>query len=270
VLLLGPETPSSHALGDLDQAAQRLATPVAATLAASRLERLDRDVRNLDRLASLGSLTAEIAHEIRNPLVSMKTFLQLLPERWGEPEFSEKFLGLVSEELRRMERLLDVIIKQARPSDEINDLDATPVAETLEPTLAVLRHRAYKRDIRFESSISETLPEIALGGDALRQIVLNLLLNAIEVTLPGGTVTLHARPAGEFVTLAIADEGPGVAPELREKIFEPFYTTGTGRAGGLGLAITSRLVAEAGGEISVDGGLEGGAEFLVHLPVAKA
>jgi signal transduction histidine kinase len=269
VLLLGPEVPLSNTLGELEQAAHLLSTPVAATFAAERLERLDRQVRGLDRLATLGSLTAEIAHEIRNPLVSMKTFLQLLPERWGEAEFSEQFLELVREELRRMERLLDVIVQQARPSNEDSNLEATDIASALEPTIAVLNHRACKRDIRFESSIPEALPEIALGGDSLRQIVLNLLLNAIEVTLPGGTVTLAARAVDKVAEIVITDEGPGVPPELRERIFEPFYTTGSKRAGGLGLAITRRLIAEAGGEIFVDGCKKGGAEFLVRLPTAK-
>jgi signal transduction histidine kinase len=200
----------------------------------------------------------------------MKTFLQLLPERWGEPEFSEKFLGLVSEELRRMERLLDVIIQQARPANESASLEPTDVAKALEPTITVLRNRAYKREIRLEASIPEALPEVALGADALRQVILNLLLNAIEMTLPGGTVTLSVRPAKKAVEIVVADEGPGVPLELREKIFEPFYTTGSGRSGGLGLAISRRLVAEAGGEICVGGREEGGAEFLVSLPAAKS
>ena len=115
----------------------------------------------------------------------------------------------------------------------------------------------------------EIAPKIALGGDALRQVVLNLLLNAIEATLPGGTVSLRARTDDKTVVIIVDDEGPGIPQELREKIFEPFYTTGSGRSGGLGLAISRRLVAEAGGEMCVGGREEGGAEFLVRLPNAK-
>jgi signal transduction histidine kinase len=269
VLLLGPETPRPRVLGQLKQEAHQLQAPIAMALALARIERADRDVHLLNRLATLGALSTEIAHEIRNPLVSMKTFLQLLPERWGDPEFSESFLALVSEELRRMERLLDVIIEHARPDGETADHRPADVSVAIDANFALLEHRARKREVRLESHIPGDLPAVTLGEDHLRQVLLNLLLNAIDATSPGGRVALSAKRVGDSVELIVSDEGPGIPTELRSEIFEPFYSTRSDNAGGLGLAITRRIIQGAGGEIRVSDRSAGGAEFAVRLAASE-
>ena len=269
VLLLGPETLRPRILGELKREAHRLQTPIATALAIARVERLDRDVHQLNRLAALGALSTEIAHEIRNPLVSMKTFLQLLPERWGDPEFSNAFLALVSDELCRMERLLDVIIEYARPDGKTADHRPADVSAAIDVNLALLDHRARKRDVQLESKIPDDLPAVSLSEDRLRQVLLNLLLNAIDVTLPGGRVVLSAKRVGDSVELVVSDQGPGVPTELRAEIFEPFFSTRIDNAGGLGLAITQRIIRDAGGEIRVGDRDAGGAEFAVRLAVSE-
>jgi signal transduction histidine kinase len=269
VLLLGPETPRPRILGQLKREAHRLQAPIATALAVARIERADRDVHQLNRLASLGALSTEIAHEIRNPLVSMKTFLQLLPERWGDPEFSDSFLALVADELRRMERLLDVIIETARPDGETADHRPADVSATIDANLALLDHRARKRDVRLESKIPGDLPAVTLGEDQLRQVLLNLLLNAIDATFPGGRVVLSAKRVGDSVDIIVSDEGPGVPTKLQSEIFEPFFSTRSDNAGGLGLAITRRIIQDAGGEIRVSDRDAGGAEFAVRLAAAE-
>ena len=120
LLLLGgagdpPGRVRPRTLAALGAAAGRLAAPLASAASAERLARLDAEVRRLDRLAALGELVAEIVHEIRNPLVSVKTFLQLLPERAGEPEFQGRFREVAADELRRIERLLDLVLAHAQP-----------------------------------------------------------------------------------------------------------------------------------------------------------
>jgi signal transduction histidine kinase len=269
VLLLGPETPRPRILGQLKREAHRLQAPIATALAITRIERLDRDVHQLNRLASLGALSSEIAHEIRNPLVSMKTFLQLLPERWGDPEFSDSFFALVSDELRRMERLLDVIIEYARPDGETPDHRPADVSTAIDVNLALLDHRARKREVQLESKIPDDLPAVALSEDRLRQVLLNLLLNAIDVTFPGGRVVLSAKRVGDSVDIIVSDEGPGVPAELRSEIFEPFFSTRSDNPGGLGLAITRQIIRDAGGEIRVGDRDAGGAEFAVRLAASE-
>ena len=269
VLLLGPETPRPRILGQLKREAHRLQAPIATALAVARIERLDRGVHQLNRLASLGALSTEIAHEIRNPLVSMKTFLHLLPERWGSPEFSDSFLALVNDELRRMERLLDVIISHARPDGATADHRPADVSAAIDAILALLEHRARKREVRLESKIPDDLPTVALGEDHLRQVLLNLLLNAVDATFPGGRVLLSAKRVGDSVDIIVSDEGPGVPTKLQSEIFEPFFSTRVDDAGGLGLAITRRIVQEAGGEIRVSDRDAGGAEFAVRLAASE-
>ena len=272
ILLLGPEAAGPRVLASLGSAASRLEVPLAAAMAAGRFRELDHEVRRLDRLAALGTLTAEIAHEIRNPLVSVKTFLQLLPERGADPEFTENFLGLVTEELRRMERLLDGIIQHAQPSGRSHgqpDTLGASLEDSMAAALALLRHRSDKRNVKLDCSDLSALPRLALDADSLRQVVLNLLLNAIEATASGTSVRVAATSDSDVVTFRIADEGPGIAPELRKEIFTAFYSTRTERSGGLGLAITQRIVMEAGGTITAGASASGGAEFTVRIPVVS-
>jgi signal transduction histidine kinase len=269
LLLLGADPLRPRTLAALASAARRLETPLAASAAARRLAQLDAEVRRLDRLASLGSLTAEIAHEVRNPLVSVKTFLQLLPDRRDDPELFEQFLPLVSDELRRVERLLDAVIEHARPDQPSDEGRASDPAAVLESTLALLGHRADKEQVGLEFQISEALPGLTIDDDALRQVLLNLVHNAIEATPAGGKVTVVARPEAARVIFEIADEGPGIADELREAVFTPFYSTKRHQAGGLGLAITRRITLEAGGSISADARDSGGTTFRVALPATE-
>jgi signal transduction histidine kinase len=264
LVLAGDIRPRTLAM--LEAAAHRLEGPLAAALALGRLEQLDESVRRLDRLAALGSLAAEIAHEVRNPLVTLQTFLALLPERREDPEFLDRYLEVVTGELRRMDRLLDRIVETARPVAAGDPL-RTPIGPTLEAVGELLRQRAVSHNVELllESHTSE---RVALGEDALRQVLLNLVQNALDATPPGGHVSAHASLREGEAWIQVRDQGPGIPPALRERIFEPFFTTRSDRPGGLGLAITRHIVEEAGGAIEVDAAPGGGSELRVRLPLA--
>lgn len=266
VLLLAGE-PRPRALASLDAAASRLAAPVSAALAIARLRRLDAEVRDLDRLASLGRLAGEIVHEVRNPLVSIKTFLQLLPERRDDPELLDEFLTLANGELRRMERLLDLVIGQARPASDEAPREAEPVG-VLEDTAELLRHHSHARGVQLRVDAAPGTPRAAAREDALRQVALNLALNAVDATPAGGSVSLRARGGERGVEISVCDSGPGIPEALRRAVFEPFFSTRGDRSGGLGLAIARRLVEDAGGTIAIEDGERGGALVRVRLPAA--
>jgi signal transduction histidine kinase len=271
VILLGdaegrPEWARPRILAELGAAVQRLRGPAAAALAADRLARLDAEVRRLDRLAALGGLVAEIVHEIRNPLVSVKTFLQLLPEREGDPEFRESFLEVASEEVRRIERLLDAVLQHARPAPPVRADATTSATDAFESVAQLVGYRATERGVRLEIEGRGELPEIRIAGDTLRQVVLNLSLNAIDATPSGGCVRMRAHGSKSRVVIVVEDEGPGIPPQLASRIFEPFVSTKEDRPGGLGLAITRRIVEEADGTIEVAERPQGGSAFTLRLP----
>lgn len=279
MLLLGsPDDPPGRVrprtLAALGAAVQRLQVPAAAANALARLSALDAEVCRLDRLAVLGDLLAEVAHEIRNPLVSVKTFLHLLPEHLEDPEFQGEFRSVVLDELQRMERMLDTLLEHARPAVNRVPSEALHTAADFESVLAslfrLLEQRAAERNVELVSEIDVPAHDddytIAIGEDALRQILLNLILNALEAAPAASRVTLTCRGLVDGVEFSVADEGPGIPEALRGRLFEPFFSTREDRVGGLGLAITKKLIEGAGGTIRVRDATGGGARFCVSLP----
>ena len=266
-----PLRPRSIAV--LGEVANKLEKTLTTSLALERMTRLDDAIQRIDRLAALGGLVSEIVHEIRNPLVSVKTFLQLLPERISDPEFHTDFRAVVEGEVNRLERMLDDLLRHARPSPEHSPL--TPdgqIAAAIETTLQLVTYRCRERGVEVETDLQDELPSLGLSEDALRQLLLNLLLNASEVTPTGGRILIKAdwcQRAANHVEICVEDEGPGIAPGLRANIFEPFWTTRSDSAGGLGLSICKKIIDEAAGKIEIESGKNGGACFRVSLPISR-
>jgi signal transduction histidine kinase len=278
-LLLYPAKPGRplrpRTIAVLGEVATRLAETVETSQAIERMSSLDQSIRRLDRLAALGGLVSEIVHEIRNPLVSVKTFLQLLPDRLDDPDFHGEFRDLVSNEVRRLERMLDDLLRHARPAEGKPLEAAARIDEAIATTVQLLTYRARERGVVFESAIRSELPALGLARDALRQVLMNLLINALSVTPEGGRIALRADwsdTTANAVELLIEDQGPGIPPALRECVFEPFFTTRRESAGGLGLAICKRIVDEAGGTIAAVDPREperGGGCFRLELPIER-
>jgi two-component system sensor histidine kinase HydH len=259
-----PARPRSLAL--LDATARRIAAPLAAAGALARLEHSESELRRLDRLAALGALAAEVAHEVRSPLVAVKTFLELLPERRDDPELLEAFLPVARAELARVERLLGLVGEHPRERAQAGSAALAPALEAVGSLLTLLPRG---RSVRLETSLAEGLPELAIGPDALRQLLLNLLLNAVEASPEGGRVRIAAQRCADGVELRVEDEGPGVPESQRAHIFEPFHTTRAAGHGGLGLTICRRIAVDAGGGIELLSPQAGGAVFRVVLPARE-
>ncbi|MDJ0789211.1 MAG: ATP-binding protein [Myxococcota bacterium] len=280
ILVLGGESEPAgrvrpRSLERLSRTAEEIGPAARAALSGQRLAQLDSEVQRLDRLSKLGELVAEIVHEIRNPLVSVKTFLQLLPERENDPEFSEGFLEVASDELRRVERLLEVVLEHARPAPGTRQDLRADVTRTFESVTRLIAHRAAEGLVTIRTETEPELPSVQLAPDSLRQLVLNLVMNALEVSPQQGEVRLRARGSGaqgpeDGVEIRVEDDGPGIPEALRDRLFEPFTTSRTSGAGGLGLAICQRIVQDAGGQIAVEEAASGGACFVLRLPAASA
>lgn len=226
-------------------------------------------MRRTDRLAALGSLTAGLAHEIRNPLVAVNTFLQLLPERFEDKEFREEFLKLTTSEVERVTNLVNNLLDFARPSEP--KLSKTDVNEVIGKVIDLIRVTAKKKRVIINTKL-EKIPQAMLDEEQIKQVFLNILLNAIEAIPNEGTIWVGSRSMQknglEYVQVEIEDTGKGIPKRILDHIFDPFFTTKE-KGSGLGLSISHQIVQEHNGFIEVKSILGKGTTFFVNLPCRK-
>jgi PAS domain S-box-containing protein len=244
------------------------------------LKRLELQIRRSDRLASLGTLSAGMAHEIKNPLVSIKTFAQLLPERYHESDFRETFSGLIVHEIDRIDSLVNQLLRFARPAKPL--LRPMHTHEILDKTLRLVQHRLYQKEIKVTQKWEAPIDTIRADGDQMEQVFLNFFLNAMDAMKRGGelTVSTETRSGESLVThllpedgernealhISIRDTGEGIKKEDIARVFDPFFTTknfGTG----LGLSVVHGIIEEHGGQIEVESELAKGTSFHIFLPL---
>jgi len=233
------------------------------------LRRSKSYIRRADRLASLGTLTAGLAHEIRNPLVAVKTLTALLPERIDDEEFRTKFLTIASGEVDRISSLVTELLDFARPSDP--KLEQENVNTILDGMILLVSTEANKKQVSVHKSYDSNLPFIRIDREQIKQVFLNILLNAIEATPEKGEITVQTRsflkPGGEpFAQVEFSDRGCGIPADQLEEIFNPFFTTKV-TGSGLGLSISNQIVRDHGGYIDVESHLGKGSSFFINLPV---
>jgi signal transduction histidine kinase len=233
------------------------------------LKRSKSYIRRADRLASLGTLTAGLAHEIRNPMVAIKTLTQLLPERLDDEEFRSQFLKIASGEVDRISSLVNELLDFARPSDPrwaLEDINAI-----LDGMILLISTATKKKLITIIKDYATNLPPVQIDREQIKQVVLNILLNAIDATSENGKIMVKTRsfikPGGEpYIQIEFTDTGCGIPSEHLEDIFNPFFTT-KATGSGLGLSISNQIVQDHKGYIDVESQLEKGASFFINLPV---
>jgi signal transduction histidine kinase len=230
-------------------------------------ERLHEQLRRSEHLAALGTLLAGVAHEVRNPLAGIRSTVQLwqrLPDQARTPES----LAAVVRAVDRLNALVGRLLYFARTGhDEHRPVDLNAVVRE---ALALLQPQADAQGVTLAADLAPDLPRVSGSAEALRQVALNLALNALQAMPGGGLLTCRTRaPGGARVELEVADTGPGVAAADRAHLFEPFYTTrpeGTG----LGLALCREIVRQHGGDITLGPDPGPGAIFRVVLPAGGA
>lgn len=243
-------------------------------MAQDDLRRSSTLMRRTDRLRSLEIMAGGFAHEIRNPLTSIKTFIQLAPQRQHDLVFIKDFSQLAIEDVHRIERLLHEILDYAsymtpHPSDvDLNELVTS--------CLCFVSATASQRGIRLRTVLAPDLPLLSLDRQQIKQVLLNLLLNALDAMPDGqGVICVQTRllplvDGASWVQLRVEDEGCGIAPEHLEHIFDPFFTTkhsnSAGDGSGLGLTTAHQIVHDHGGKLLVDSQVGVGSIFSVNLP----
>ena len=267
-----PQAYDQHERQLLAALAQNAAIALDNVLLYTNLKRSQILMRRTDRLRSLETIAGGFAHEIRNPLTSIKTFVQLAPGRRGDAEFIDRFSEVVIEDVYRIERLIHEILDYARyrepkfAEEDLNDIVSS--------CLYFIEVKAHSKVITIEKHLSPDLPSAMLDRQQIKQVLLNLLLNGMDAMNDGGgrlSVKTHRlnKADGTWVQIEIGDTGVGISPNNLEHIFDPFYTTkheSIEREGtGLGLTIVHEIIQEHHGYIEVESTVGVGTAFYINL-----
>lgn len=228
---------------------------------------LARRAQRAEKLAAVGTLTAGLSHEIRNPLNAAVLQLTVLERRVHKLEAEKQGpllepLTLVRDEIRRLEHILKDFLQFARPAPVT--LKPMRVTDVLNRVVALLESDAERRGVTLKGPLGESL-EIKGDADQLRQVFMNLTLNAMDAAGANGTVQLSTSVDTDSVHAFVDDSGAGIDPANRDRLFEPFYTT-KAQGSGLGLPISNAIVSQHGGRIEIQTAPLGGARFDVQLP----
>jgi len=234
------------------------------------IEELKEEVERERHLAALGRLAAGVAHEVRNPLSSLKGFAQFLRSKFNPGSEEERYSNIMIEEVERLDRVVQELLDFAKPVTA--ERKPSDINSIVEDALSLVGEDAAFRNVDIVRELGTGLPLAMVDGLQLRQALLNVLLNGIEAMRDGGRLTVrtdvrHGEPAQ--IALDVVDTGPGMDAEQMDKLFEPFYTTkpeGTG----LGLTIVSRLIEQNGGRLGVESVLGEGTTFTINLPAVAA
>lgn len=253
---------------------------------------LEEQWRRRDRLASLGALSAGVAHEIRNPLAGIGTSAQVLKRRLGADDPRASFADVILEEVSRLDRIVDGLLQFAKPAPP--RLTRQSLLPALEKALTLVHELAVRQDVLIQVERSDGVPDVYIDADQILQVLLNVLMNALQAMDRGGELKVSVRaarkrrpgrsslgrratdrlasreepPLLDVVEIRVQDNGPGIPAAVLARVFDPFYTTRT-QGTGLGLSICQSIIREHGGIISIESTVGQGTAVIMDLPVEK-
>ena len=277
-----PHALTSEKRAILDVLASQVAVEVESCRLVEEKVRLERELVNREHLATLGQMAAQVAHEVKNPLSSIKSIAQVMREEESLSGYGQD-LSLIISEIDRLNRTVSQLLAFSRPSHA----ESRPVqlSDLITATVTLAGNEAKERGVDLEvESITDVTLTGAQGG-ALREALSNLVLNAVQATDAGGEVKIDATvqnaaadprsgptdPGAVMLTLTVTDSGPGIPGDAQQRVFEPFYSTKS-RGTGLGLAIVQRRIVEIGGSVELTSPVDDGhgTRFRLIVPVATA
>jgi len=229
-----------------------------------------RQLLQADRMASLGQLAAGVAHEINNPLGLILGYTQLLLREETDTTGGQEDLRTIEKQTRNCKKIVEDLLNFARKSG--THLAEVKINTALEAVISVVRNQLELDNILIQTHFDTALPEIAGDAEKLKQVFMNMLINARQAIRKNGTIsiTTGVDPDGQSVTISFKDDGPGIAPAILDKIFDPFFTTKpTGQGTGLGLSVSYGIIEDHQGDIQVTSEVGHGAEFRIRLPIGN-
>jgi two-component system sensor histidine kinase HydH len=257
----------AHRLVEANRAQARKYQSVAEQLAEANRSLRDAEaaVRRSERLAALGQLTAGVAHELRNPLGTMKASAEVLLKNVSkENEIASELAGFIAAEVDRTNTLIARFLDFARPLQL--RMKRAELTDVIDRAVAQMQNRQPPFDVSVYKNYSPDIKPFLVDVDLMESVVCNLLINAAEATAPGGAITVKTRLVTGGVEIAVIDRGSGIEAKDMESIFNPFFTTKSNGVG-MGLAIVAKIVDEHGGKMAVESESRQGSVFRVLLPV---
>jgi len=256
-------------LADHERAQRRKVEETATKLGEvyTQLQKSFEQLRRADRLSALGELSAGLAHEVRNPLGSIEGAVQILGRRDLAEETRQEFKEMASREVARLKGLVTHFLEFARP--ELPRVVASDVGLLLQSVAKLASETARMTQVEIVVETAAALPSISVDPEQIRQVLLNLAINATQAMPSGGRITLRALHNGATVRIEVEDEGGGIPTEDLERVFDPFFTTRSNGTG-LGLSIAYQIVSQHGGHIAAQKNPQRGMTFVVTLPVTES
>lgn len=221
-------------------------------------------IKRADRLSAIGQLSASLAHEIRNPLASIDGATNLIESEQTPQETRTASLAIIRKEVQRLNRLLTNLLDFARPRKP--EFQAAHADRLIDAIIALAGHSAQQKGIVLRKDVPTGVPAFECDPEQMKQVLLNLTINAVQAMMGAGEIVLAARQHDSAVAISVRDQGPGISDEDLDKIFNPFYTTkDTGT--GLGLSVVYQIVNQHGGVVMADRNPEGGMTFSLTIPL---
>jgi signal transduction histidine kinase len=221
-------------------------------------------MKRSERLYAIGQLSANLAHELRNPLASITGAVAMLRRDRSPEARRTELLEIIEKECRRLQGLLTNFLEFAKPRHPNYHL--VDIRALLESTISLAGHAIGQSTIRLRTDVAPGLAKFECDAEQLRQVVMNLAINAIQAMPGGGDIVLAARPYNGSVVIEVKDQGCGVQSEQLDKIFDPFFTTKENGTG-LGLSVAHQIVAQHGGILKAENNADGGMTFTIILPM---
>lgn len=227
----------------------------------------EEQIQQSERLATVGHMAAGVAHEVGNPLAAISSLVQVC-QRKTDDEFLQDQLKKIREHIQRINKIVRDLVDFSRPSSRQEE--NVQVNEVINSAVGLLEHDARCRDVNFERNLADNLPAITCVPDQIHQVLVNLLLNAVDAMeeVPNPRITIATERKGDHILLSVTDIGKGIKEEHQSRIFEPFFTTKeVGSGTGLGLAVSHGIINKMGGSIWVESEYGEGTTFFITLPI---
>jgi signal transduction histidine kinase len=233
------------------------------------LLRTQRELIASEKLASLGKLSAGVAHEIGNPLSAIRGYVEVLKKGYTLPDKeSTEFLNSIEKEIERIDRIIRTLLDYSRPKGF--ELKRVDVNDTIRDAAEIVKTQGLLKDIDLKLELSTGLSPIEVDPHQLSQVFINLILNAKDAIVQDGTIIISSYEPDEGIEVAVKDNGTGIPKEIIDRIFDPFFTTKEpGKGTGLGLSVSQRIVNFFGGRISIESEAGKGSVFKITFPSIK-